>query len=55
MKGLVRGLLISALLFGAAVTPAAAKQPADPSVAPLQLSLGDSWAFGFGDTTGEGG
>jgi lysophospholipase L1-like esterase len=49
MKGLVRTLLISVLLLSGAVTasPAAADPPATP-VAPVQLALGDSWAFGFG-------
>lgn len=53
MKGLVRTLFVSSLLlFGAfTASPAAADDPP----APLQLGLGDSWAFGFGDTPGEGG
>jgi hypothetical protein len=53
MKGLVRTLFVSALLLFGAFTaaPAAAEDPP----APLQLGLGDSWAFGFGDTQGEGG
>jgi lysophospholipase L1-like esterase len=48
MKGLVRTLFVSALLlfglFGAfTASPAAGNSPA-----PLQLGLGDSWAYGFG-------
>jgi lysophospholipase L1-like esterase len=52
MKGLVRTLFVSALLLFGAFTASA---PADDPPAPLQLGLGDSWAFGFGDTQGEGG
>jgi lysophospholipase L1-like esterase len=50
MKGLVRSLLILVLLLFGAVTaaPAAAQDAPTTPVAPLQLSLGDSWAFGFG-------
>jgi GDSL-like Lipase/Acylhydrolase family len=46
MKGLVRTLFVSALLLLGAFTasPAAADDPP----APLQLGLGDSWAYGFG-------
>ena len=46
MKGLVRTLFVSSLLlFGAfTASPAAAADPVEP----LQLALGDSWAFGFG-------
>jgi lysophospholipase L1-like esterase len=46
MKGLVRTLFVSALLlFGAvSASPAAADDPVEP----MQLGLGDSWAFGFG-------
>jgi lysophospholipase L1-like esterase len=49
MKGFARALLISVcLLLGvAAAAPGAAAQ-SDTTQAPLQLSLGDSWAFGFG-------
>jgi lysophospholipase L1-like esterase len=48
-KGFVRALLISVcLLLGvAAAAPGAAAQ-SDTTQAPIQLSLGDSWAFGFG-------
>jgi lysophospholipase L1-like esterase len=53
MSGLTRKLCICALLvFGTASVPAIAAaddQPTTP-VAPLELSLGDSWAFGFGAT-----
>jgi lysophospholipase L1-like esterase len=58
MKGFVRALLLSVcLLLGtAAATPAAAARPDTKPVAPFQVSLGDSWAFGFGATVpGEGG
>jgi lysophospholipase L1-like esterase len=46
----VRALVLSTLLlFGVAIAgPAVAAQPDAKPVAPLQLSLGDSWAFGFG-------
>jgi lysophospholipase L1-like esterase len=58
MKGLVRALVISALLLLGAVAapPGAADNPhtTTPGL-PVQLGLGDSWAFGFGDTPGEGG
>ncbi len=58
MNGLFRTLVVAGLLaFGAlAATPAAAEPPSETPVAPLQLSLGDSWAFGFGASVpGEGG
>ena len=49
MNGLMRVLFCSiALLVSAAIAaPAASAKPKKP-VHPLQLSLGDSWAFGFG-------
>jgi lysophospholipase L1-like esterase len=54
MKGLVRTLLISGLLavgaLAVAASPAATKEHPKKRVAPLELSLGDSWAFGFGAT-----
>jgi lysophospholipase L1-like esterase len=48
MKGLVRALLVSSLLlFGAfTASPAAADNPPTTPVAPVELSLGDSWAAG---------
>lgn len=52
MKGLVRTLFVSALLLLGVFTASAA---ADDPPPPVQLGLGDSWAFGFGDTQGEGG
>jgi lysophospholipase L1-like esterase len=47
-KGLMRTLFVSALLVlgVATASPAAADPPERP--APVQLGLGDSWAFGFG-------
>jgi lysophospholipase L1-like esterase len=56
MTGLVRALVISALLlFGAATASPAAADNAR-TTAPLELSLGDSWAFGFGaDVPSDGG
>ena len=57
-KGFARALLISIclLLGGATAAPGAAAQTDTTPVAPLQLSLGDSWAFGFGATVpSEGG
>jgi lysophospholipase L1-like esterase len=58
MKSLVRTLFVSSLLLVGAFTasPAAADNPPTTEVAPLQLALGDSWAFGFGATVpNEGG
>jgi lysophospholipase L1-like esterase len=52
MNGLTRKLCICALLlFGTVSAPAVAADdhPTTP-VAPVELSLGDSWAFGFGAT-----
>jgi lysophospholipase L1-like esterase len=51
MKGLVRTLVFAVVLslWLIAASPAPADPPEKP-VAPLQLSLGDSWAFGFGAT-----
>jgi lysophospholipase L1-like esterase len=50
-KGLARTLLISVLVSFGALTPSpAAADPPPTPVEPLQLSLGDSWAFGFGAT-----
>lgn len=46
-----RALIISSLLVLVGViaaAPAAAKPGKDTPVKPMQLSLGDSWAFGFG-------
>lgn len=50
MKGLVRTLSVVALLLLGAFTasPAAADPPTPTPGLPLQLALGDSWAFGFG-------
>jgi hypothetical protein len=50
MKGLVRTLFVSTVLLLGAVTasPAAADDTATTPGAPVQLALGDSWAFGFG-------
>ena len=50
MKILLRTLFISMLLLLGAVaaSSAAAAPPESKPVAPLQLGLGDSWAFGFG-------
>lgn len=52
MKGLVRTLFVSVLLFlgGVAAVPAASADPLPTPAAPVQLALGDSWAFGFGAT-----
>jgi lysophospholipase L1-like esterase len=45
-------LMASVLLVGAvSAAPAAAKRPATVPGLPVYLSLGDSWAFGFGATT----
>jgi hypothetical protein len=51
MKGLRATLFISMLLLLGAViaAPAVADAPPTP-VEPVQLALGDSWAFGFGAT-----
>jgi lysophospholipase L1-like esterase len=47
MKGLVRALVISALLlFGAATASPATADPPTTPVAPVQLALGDSWPAG---------
>jgi GDSL-like Lipase/Acylhydrolase family len=52
MKGLVRTLLVSALMLFGAVTasPAAADDPPTTLGAPLYLALGDSWPDGVGAT-----
>ena len=52
MKGLIRMLCVCVPLTVGTVSaaPAAADEPPATPVAPLELSLGDSWAFGFGST-----
>jgi hypothetical protein len=55
MKGFARTLIIAAVSLGAVGAAPGAADPPPAPVEPLQLSLGDSWAFGFGGTTGEGG
>jgi GDSL-like Lipase/Acylhydrolase family len=48
MKGFARALIVAAIsLTAVGAAPAAAESPPTP-VAPLQLSLGDSWAAGAG-------
>jgi GDSL-like Lipase/Acylhydrolase family len=48
MKGLARTLIIAALSLAAVGVAPAAAEPPPTAVAPLQLSLGDSWAAGAG-------
>jgi lysophospholipase L1-like esterase len=52
MKGLIRVLCLCVPLAVGTISaaPAAADDPPATPVAPLELSLGDSWAFGFGAT-----
>jgi lysophospholipase L1-like esterase len=51
MKGLVRSLVFAVVLsLGLIAASPASAEPPPKAVAPLQLSLGDSWAFGFGAT-----
>jgi hypothetical protein len=49
MRGFARTLIIAALSLTALWAAPAAAEP--PTVAPLQLSLGDSWAAGAGAST----